>query len=88
MLYIIFFDEIVMSSLPMVFISSAPGEFPFKELDIYVYKRCFLIIVEEQLTRKPLFYRANVERLRQQYKEYYHNNKEREGSKKEIQGCT
>ena len=34
--------------------------------------------MEEQLTRKQLFYRANAERLRQTYKEYYHNNKEQE----------
>ena len=38
--------------------------------------------MEEQLTRKQLFYIANAERLRQQYKEYYHNNKEHEKDRK------
>ena len=38
--------------------------------------------MEEQLTRKQIFYRANAERLRQQYKEYYHNNKEQEKARK------
>ena len=38
--------------------------------------------MEEQLTRKQLFYRANAERLRQQYKEYYHSNKEQEKDRK------
>ena len=38
--------------------------------------------MEEQLTRKQLFYRANAERLRQQYKEYYHSNKEQEKERK------
>ena len=41
--------------------------------------------MEEQLTRKQLFYRANAERLRQQYDEYYHNNKEQwKGRKKKY----
>ena len=34
--------------------------------------------MEEQLTRKQRFYRANAERLRQESREYYHNNKEQE----------
>ena len=38
--------------------------------------------MEEQLTRKQLCYRANAERLRQQYKEYYHSNKEKEKERK------
>ena len=38
--------------------------------------------MEEQLTRKQLFYRANAERLRQQYKDFYHNNKEQEKERK------
>ena len=33
--------------------------------------------MEEQLTRKQLFYRANAERLRQESREYYHNNKDK-----------
>ena len=38
--------------------------------------------MEEQLTRKPLFYGANAEMLRQQYKDFYHNNKEQEKERK------
>ena len=38
--------------------------------------------MEEQLTRKQVFYRANDERLRQTYKEYDHNNKEQERDRK------
>ena len=34
--------------------------------------------MEEQLTRKQLFYRAHAERLRQEPREHYHNNKEKE----------
>ena len=34
--------------------------------------------MEEQLTRKQRFYIANAERLRQESREYYHNNKEKE----------
>ena len=34
--------------------------------------------MEEQLTRKQRFYSANAERLRQESREYYHNNKEKE----------
>ena len=41
--------------------------------------------MEEQLTRKQKFYRANAERLRQESREYYHNNKENVGPTKEIQ---
>ena len=33
--------------------------------------------MDEQLTRKQLFYRANAERVRQESREYYHNNKEK-----------
>ena len=36
------------------------------------------VIVEEQLTRKQLAYRANAERLKQESREYYHNSKEKE----------
>ena len=38
--------------------------------------------MDEQLTRKQLCYRTNAERLRQKYKEYYHNNKEKELERK------
>ena len=38
--------------------------------------------MEEQLTRKQKFYRANAERLRQESREYYHNNKEQEKDRK------
>ena len=34
--------------------------------------------MEEQLTRKQRFYRANAERLKQESREYYHNNKDKE----------
>ena len=38
--------------------------------------------MEEQLTRTPLFYGANAEMLRQQHKDFYHNNKEQEKEQK------
>ena len=38
--------------------------------------------MDEQLTRKQLFYITNAERSRQTYKEYYHNNKEKELERK------